>query len=326
MLVKLINDIIDASKVEAKQLTLVYAPCSINKLLKNMHRFWNKEKLFQKREAIDIRLNIPKNTSRVLLITDEGRLEQIFTNLISNALKFTEKGYIEFGYSIEEEIVTFFVKDSGIGIEPNQQKIIFDRFRQVEVSPTRTQGGTGLGLAISKGIVDLMGGNIWVESSLGEGAQFFFTFPFKGSKQIVSDDSSFELDEEKVVKEFVPDWKNRVLLVAEDEEVNYILLEELLEPTGVTIIWAKDGSQAVELVKSIKNINAILMDIKMPVMNGYAATMEIRQINSQIPIIAQTAYAFTEDRQKAEAAGCDEYITKPINGKELFTILDKFIG
>ncbi|HPE19126.1 MAG TPA: ATP-binding protein [Tenuifilaceae bacterium] len=326
MLVKLINDIIDASKVEAKQLTLVYAPCKLNQLLKNMHRFWNNERLFQKREAIELRLSIPKNTNRLELITDEGRLEQIFTNLISNALKFTEKGHIDFGYDFDGESIVFFVKDTGVGIESNQQKVIFDRFRQVEVSPTRTQGGTGLGLAISKGIVDLMGGKIWVESSLGEGAQFYFSLPYKVPKKILTNETLIELDEEEAVEEFLPDWKNKILLVAEDEEVNYILLEELLEQTGVNIIWAKDGSQAVELVKTIKNIDAILMDIKMPVMNGYAATMEIRHINSQIPIVAQTAYAFTEDRQKAEAAGCDEYITKPINRDELFGILDKFIG
>jgi CheY-like chemotaxis protein len=117
-----------------------------------------------------------------------------------------------------------------------------------------------------------------------------------------------------------------VLLVAEDEDINYMYVSELLSPTGVKFIWAKDGAQAVELVNSIKNINAILMDIKMPVMNGYAATLEIRQINPHIPIIAQTAYAYTEDRSKAEAAGCDDYITKPINSQELFEILDKYLG
>lgn len=322
MLVKLINDIIDASKVEAGQLTLVYSPCRINELLRGMKRFWDKERVFQNREPVEIRLTLPEKTERLEILTDEGRLEQIFTNLISNAIKFTEKGFVEFGYNIEGATIYFFVKDSGIGIDLTQQQVIFDRFRQAGDSTTRSQGGTGLGLAISKGIVDLMGGSIWVESTLGKGAEFYFSLPLK---EVISE-TVVPIVDEPEPEIHTPDWKNKVMLLAEDEEVNYIFINELLQPTGVTVLWAKDGLQAVELVKNIKKIDVILMDIKMPNMNGYAATMEIRHINPDIPIIAQTAYAFSEDRQKAEAAGCDEYITKPIKSIELFQIIDRFIG
>lgn len=320
-LVKLINDIIDASKVEAGQLTVVYAPCAINNLLKNLQTFYKKDRLLQKREAVDIKLIVPKKTDRLEIVTDEGRLEQVLTNLISNALKYTERGSIEFGYNLDNQIVTFFVKDTGAGIDPKMQTLIFERFRQVEDVTGKKTGGTGLGLSISKGIVSLLGGTIWVESELGVGTTFFFTIPYRVIEKPES------LDEPQIEEEeFFPDWKNRVILVAEDEEVNYIFMEELLSLSGATLLWAKDGVQAVELVKTLKKIDLILMDIKMPVMNGYAATMEIRQINPKIPIIAQTAYAFSEDRQKAEAAGCNDYITKPINSKELFAMMQKYLG
>lgn len=320
-LVKLINDIIDASKVEAGQLTVVYAPCAINNLLKNLQVFYKKDRVLQKREAVDIKLIVPKKTDRLEVVTDEGRLEQVLTNLISNALKYTERGSIEFGYNLDNELVTFFVKDTGIGIDPKMQTLIFERFRQVEDFSGKKAAGTGLGLSISKGIVSLLGGNIWVESELGEGTTFFFTIPYRViEKPESSDEPPLEEDEH------FPDWRNRVILIAEDEEVNYVFMEELLNLSGATVLWAKDGVQAVELVKTLKKIDLILMDIKMPVMNGYAATMEIRQINPKIPIIAQTAYAFSEDRQKAEAAGCNDYITKPINSKELFAMMQKYIG
>ncbi len=320
-LVKLINDIIDASKVEAGQLTVVFAPCAINKLLKNLQIFYKKDRMLQRREAVDIKLIVPKRTDRLEIVTDEGRLEQVLTNLISNALKYTERGSIEFGYNLDNNVVTFFVKDTGVGIDPKMQTLIFERFRQVEDISGKKTAGTGLGLSISKGIVSLLGGTIWVESELGEGTTFFFTLPYRViEKPESSDEPQLEEDER------FPDWRNRVILIAEDEEVNYIFMEELLNLTGVTLLWAKDGAQAVELVKTLKKIDLILMDIKMPVMNGYAATMEVRQINPKIPIIAQTAYAFSEDRQKAEAAGCNDYITKPINSKELFAMMQKYLG
>jgi CheY-like chemotaxis protein len=154
------------------------------------------------------------------------------------------------------------------------------------------------------------------------GTTFRFTLPY--SKTLASEDTP---SQPTIETEYAyHDWKNKVLLVAEDEESNYLYISELLEPTGVKILWAKDGAQAVELVNSIKKFDAVLMDIKMPVKDGYAATLEIRHINPNIPIIAQTAYAFTEDREKAEAAGCDEYIVKPINSEELLDTLGKYLG
>ncbi len=321
MLVKLVNDMVDVSKAESGELTVIKSVFSINQLMVNLNDFYRIERVFQQREAIEIRLILPENSDDIKIYSDEGRLEQVFTNLIDNALKFTEKGSIEFGYSLNRGKVEFFVKDTGIGIDSRLHKAIFDRYRQVGEKIDRTSEGKGLGLAISKGIVELLGGKIWVESEPGKGAEFKFTIP-----AIEPEEQEIAVDLDNMDEEITANWKNRVILVVEDEEINYLFITELLEPTGANILWARDGVQAVELVQSIKNIDVILMDIRMPVKDGYAASLEIRQVNPNIPIIAQTAYAFSEDRAKAIAAGCNDYITKPINSQELLSILDRYLG
>lgn len=322
MLVKLINDMVDVSRVDTGQLTVVKSEFNLNHLMQSLRAFYHNERVFQQREAVEIVLTIPENLEQFELYCDEGRLEQVFTNLLDNALKFTEKGTIEFGYSLLDDTVKFFVKDTGIGIDEKMHKVIFDRYKQVEENIVRTKEGKGLGLAISKGIVELLGGTIWVESKPGDGATFNFSIPITIYKE---PEESDVLESNNTERSF-PNWKNKVVLVAEDEEINYLFINELLSQTGMTVIWARDGVQAVELVSNIKTIDVILMDVRMPNKDGYAASLEIRQINPGIPIIAQTAYAYTEDRAKAEAAGCNDYITKPINSNELLDIMNKYLG
>ena len=321
MLVKLINDMVDVSRVESGQLTVVKQLFSPNRLLKSLFDFYNNERLFQLREAVNLKLSIPDNDD-LIIYSDEGRLEQVFTNLLDNALKFTSKGFIEFGYRVEEPNVIFYVKDTGIGIDKSMHTVVFDRYKQLNQDIARAREGKGLGLAICKGIVELLDGEIWVESELDQGATFWFAIPM-GTERMDDKQSAQVIDKEY---ELYPDWKNKVLLIAEDEDINYHFLIELLEPTGVNMLWAKDGAQAVDLVDSIKNIDAILMDIRMPNKDGYAATLEIRQIKPDIPIVALTAYAFANDKAKALAAGCDEFITKPINSKELMNVLNGYLG
>ncbi|MDD2548693.1 MAG: ATP-binding protein [Bacteroidales bacterium] len=321
LLVKLINDMVDVSNVELGQLTVVKTYFDLNKLLRTLNDFYCNERVFQNREAVEVSLNIPDKHGAFMLYTDEGRLEQVLTNLLDNALKYTEKGFVEFGYSVANQNVEFVVKDSGIGIDESMHLAIFNRYKQVANQLERTTEGQGLGLAISKGIIELLGGTIWVESEPEKGATFKFTIPITYEKHYGEATSGF--DESRGL---TPDWRNKVLLVAEDEEVNYLLVNTMLESTGVTILWARDGKQAVDLVASIKKIDAVLMDIRMPVKNGYAASLEIRQLNPNIPIIAQTAYAYTEDREKAIAAGCNDYITKPICSTDLIALLDRYLG
>ncbi|HPN21898.1 MAG TPA: response regulator, partial [Tenuifilaceae bacterium] len=272
-----------------------------------------------KRDGIELKLSIPEGTDFLELFTDEGRLVQVIENLIDNALKFTERGIVELGYSILNDKINLFVKDTGIGIDPKIQEFIFENYRQL--SDSQSQVSSGLGLKISKEIITLLNGDISIKSEVGAGTTINIILPL-----ISQSIRSTEFADEMIDIHKKVDFKNKVILIVDDEEVNYLVLNELLITWGATTLWAKNGKEAVDLVNSInQNIDAVLMDIRMPVMDGYAATMEIKQINPQIPIIAQTAYASDEDRLKAEAAGCNGYITKPIDTNILSEVLEIFL-
>jgi CheY-like chemotaxis protein len=319
-LTRLINDIIDFNKIEKGELTIVRSSVNINRLLSDIYNFYLTDLALFKREGIELKLSIPDGTDFLDLLTDEGRIVQVLENLIDNALKFTERGVVEFGYTIVNDSINLFVRDTGVGIDPKIQEFIFEKYRQLDSS--MSSGGAGLGLKISKEIVSLLGGRISIDSEVGVGTTVYAQLPIA---RCIDEGSS--VDEEFNNSERKVDFKNKVILVVDDEEVNYLILNELLTVWGATTIWAKNGKEAVELVNSMnQNIDAILMDIRMPVMDGYAATMEIKQINSRIPIIAQTAYASDEDRLKAEAAGCNGYITKPIETNILSEVLEIFLS
>ena len=320
LLTRLINDIIDFNKIEKGELTIVRSAVNINKLLLDIYSFYSNELELFKRENIELRISIPQGTDFLELFTDEGRLVQVIENIIDNALKFTERGTVEFGYTIEQDKICIFVRDTGVGIDPKMQELIFEKYRQIEAG--QSNNINGLGLRISKEIVSLLNGTISIISQLGTGTTVNVELPLMGK-----DSYSSNLDEESLLMERRVDFKNKVILIVDDEEVNYLILNELLTVWGATTLWAKNGKEAVDLVNSInQNIDAVLMDIRMPVMDGYAATMEIKQINPKIPIIAQTAYASEEDRLKAEAAGCNGYITKPIETSVLSEVLEIFLN
>lgn len=320
LLTRLINDIIDFNKIEKGELTIVRSAVNINKLLLDIYSFYSNELELFKRENIELRISIPQGTDFLELFTDEGRLVQVIENIIDNALKFTERGTVEFGYTIAQDKICIFVRDTGVGIDPKMQELIFEKYRQIEAG--QSNDINGLGLRISKEIVSLLNGTISIISQLGTGTTVNVELPLMGK-----DSYSSNLDEESLLMERRVDFKNKVILIVDDEEVNYLILNELLTVWGATTLWAKNGKEAVDLVNSInQNIDAVLMDIRMPVMDGYAATMEIKQINPKIPIIAQTAYASEEDRLKAEAAGCNGYITKPIETSVLSEVLEIFLN
>jgi CheY-like chemotaxis protein len=241
------------------------------------------------------------------------------TNLLSNALKFTDKGTVEFGYQNQPENnqIKFYVRDSGIGIPEDKRDIIFDRFRQVHEGSTRKYGGTGIGLFISKHIVDLLGGKIWVESELNVGSTFYFTIPYQ-AKGVITDNVTLYKSTSKQY-----DWSNKVILVAEDVELNYKLISSALVGTKANVLWAKNGEEAVEICENNPNINVVLMDIQMPKMDGYDATKAIKRSKPSMPIIAQTAYAMPNDNIKCMEVGCNDYIAKPLNTNILLEKIEK---
>ncbi len=319
-LLNLIDDIIDISKIEAGQININLVECKINEIVKDL--FFSTQATMNNDE-IELLLNLPKDSDGFAFKSDPLRLRQILSNLLGNALKFTEKGLVEVGYHIQKsdskKTVEFYVKDTGIGIPKDKHGIIFERFRQVDDSRTRKFGGTGLGLAISQRLVDLLGGSIWVESEIGEGAVFHFTLPFENGHHE-------EMIQSEPFNGIKYEWKDKTILVAEDENSNFELLKASIIRTKVRIIRAMNGEEAVEYVKRNNHIDLVLMDIRMPKLNGYDATRQIKSLKPHLPVISITAYAMSEDETKSIEAGCDMYISKPIRPSNLLTLLNEFLG
>lgn len=315
-LMNLINDIIDIAKIEAGQLKIIESPCNIDSVMSDLLGTFTEIRNQQKKQAVDLILNIKHAEKEIITVTDQLRLQQVITNLIGNALKFTENGRIEFGFDIEDGFLKFFVKDTGIGIPESKQEILFQRFTQVDASTTRKFGGTGLGLAISKNIVELLGGTIWMESTPGIGSTFYFTIPYKPSVKVNSINKSPAADY---------DWSEHTIMVAEDIDENYMLIEAAFRRTGVKMVHARDGLAAVNEAKSNDNISLILMDIQLPVMTGYEAIHNILLIKPEIPIISYTAYALPNEREKSLEAGCVDYVTKPMKAEFLLPLVNKYL-
>ena len=318
-LLAVINDVIDFSKIESGQLAINSVTINLHQLLSNLFITYENERKLKNKFDIQIKLVEGFSPDESNIESDFIRLRQILGNLLGNALKFTNAGTIEFGYFIEESFIIFYVKDTGKGIAKNKLGIVFERFRQEEESPTRRFGGTGLGLSISKGLVELLGGKMWIESEENKGSCFYFSIPYISTVNSILN-NNHEKDSKKELN-----LKGKVILVAEDVELNIEYIKELLDGTGVEFLPAKNGQEAIDIFNSTNKIDLILMDIQMPIVNGYEAVLEIRKKNNQIPIIAQTAYAFAEDKQKCFDVGCNDYLRKPFLKKELLEKIAKFI-
>jgi len=320
-LANLIDDIIDLSKLESNQLTLHPEKCELHSELKNIERKLKNELEAFKKPYIDLRLILPPKQSVKTCNVDFIRVKQVLANLLVNAVKFTKQGVIEFGYHYHEKQLRFFVQDTGIGIAPEAKDIIFKRFRQVDEGVSREHGGTGHGLALCKGLVELMGGKIWLDSELNKGTIFYFT---------VNVDEVILLPDEDTRKKFtIPnrkdiDWAGNKLLIVEDEEENYFLLKEIISETNAQHSWAKNGAKAVEMVDK-EGFNAVIMDIKMPVMDGYEATRKIKKKHPNLPVIALTAFSFSGQQSECIAAGCDSYVSKPVDFDEIIQAITPFL-
>lgn len=320
-LLNLIDDIIDIAKIEAGQLKINKSTTYVNVMFNEILEYVNNEKKRNKKDHILFTKNEAITDINFCFLCDPLRLRQILTNLLNNALKFTFEGIIEFGYLIPNNAtILFYVSDTGIGLSDEKIPLVFERFRQADDTTTRQFGGTGLGLAISKKLVEMMGGRIWAESEKTKGSTFFFTLP------LIIPDKSTKIVEQNLESTSTDNFEGKTILIAEDEENNFIFLQEVLSPTKVKIIRAKNGFQAVNEVKNQPEISLILMDIKMPEMNGYQATSIIKEMKPSLPIIAQTAYAMAEDIIKGKNAGCDDYLAKPIKPELLISTLRRYLS
>jgi len=320
-LLNLIEDILDVSKIEAGQMKIKYKPFFLNTLMDQLYSMFLAHPLFLQKntEQKNIELKYDKPDGNVTIMSDPDRLLQIFVNLIGNALKFTQKGFVHYGYTIQKPKIIFYVKDSGIGIPEEKIEKIFERFIQVDNTLTRKFSGSGLGLAISKGLITLLEGNIWCESEIGKGTTFFFTIPYHPTTMLISADTP----QKKSVVEYV--WSNYTLLIVEDDMINYKVIEAMLRNSKINVIHADNGLKAIEYVRIYPQIDLVMMDVHLPEMSGLEATYHILNIRPELPVIAQTANAMSEDREICMKAGCVDYISKPIDMNELFEKLAKHL-
>lgn len=312
-LLNTINDIMEISKIEANQISVNKTQVDIYDLMQFQYSFFYNQASKKGLELV-MPSNIPKD---MVFETDKQMIESIISNLINNAIKYTKNGTIEFGCSINESNILFYVKDTGIGIPEERQTAIFDRFVHANLALSRSSEGAGLGLSIVKAYADMLNGQIWLESEINKGTIFYFTHPYTP----VAKNILHEMPEESGAVSFNKKIK---ILVAEDDEISYLFLENILNDKNISLIHVSNGFDAVKAVKELSDISVVLMDIKMPELDGLEATKEIRKFNKNIPIIAQTAFAMSGDRENAILQGCNDYISKPINKKELINIIIKY--
>ncbi|MBN1181240.1 MAG: response regulator [Bacteroidales bacterium] len=317
-LLTLLDDIVEISKYEAGTLSIKKTECNVEEILEEVFIIYDERRIQTGKSHIEFKLVHPKEKIG-LINTDPGRLLQVLSNLLSNALTYTDKGSIEFGVKTpHEKTLQFYFKDTGSGLTKEEQKYLFHRFRNVEEMSSKKAGETGLKLTISKAIVELLGGKIWVDSAPNEGSTFYFTIPY--THNVIEEE---DLSNKEVSQSF--NWKDSVILVVEDEEDNYTFIEAILHDTQVQLIHAINGKQAVELCKSINKIDLVLMDIKMPEKSGYDATREILKMRPGLPVIAQTAFSMKEDRDKCIKAGCVDYITKPFDVDIFINMINTYL-
>ena len=320
-LLSIVEDLFDITLIETGEIKIINNSFDLNQILREIQEVIRIEQHNTSKENIDIELLAPNIDEELILVSDAHKLKQILINLLKNALKFTHQGNINYGYKLTQnggvKMMEFFVSDTGIGIKKDQFQFIFDAFRQVEDAHTRAYGGTGIGLSISRKLVGLLGGEMWLESKEGVGSKFYFTIP-----AIIESKQS-------VLNPVLPEIKNKpkakIVLIAEDDKASYEYLNVILRAQNINTIWAKDGKEAVDICKENPKIDLVLMDINMPIMNGFEATHKIKELNPNLPIVAQTAYAIAGDKQKSLDAGCDDYISKPIKKDGIIRLLKEYL-
>ncbi len=312
-LLNIVNEVLDISLIETGNITLNKQKVDLNNLIDETYLFY--KPLIKDGIAFSSVKGLSDKSA--IISTDGIKVRQILNNLLNNAIKFTDSGHINFGYSLVNNKLEFFIEDSGIGIQVDFHVDIFERFRKVSRDSSRLYEGVGLGLAICKGNIELLKGKIWIDSAPGEGSKFYFTIPY-------------EPIEEGVVK--LPkktyntgNLEDLTVLVAEDDDINFFYIKEIFKGTGAEVLHAVNGREAVDLVQNNTKIDIVLIDIKMPVMNGYEAIKMIRESRPELPIIAQTAFALSNEMLKAFNAGSNDYISKPFRKEQLLSMVVKHL-
>lgn len=313
-MLNIINDLINISKVESGQMEVSMLETNINEQLDFLYNFFKLEAL---QKGIELIQKSPLPSNKAIIYTDREKLYAILTNLIKNAIKFTKDGFVEFGYVLKENMLEFYVKDSGIGISKEKQSSVFERFIQADVSLSRGYEGAGLGLSISKAYVELLGGSIWLESKEGIGSKFYFSFPVNTD---VNEKISHNIPTAGIQEVF----RQITILLAEDDEITLLYYSQILKNSKYKLLIANNGKEAVEMCENNSDIDLVLMDIKMPVMDGFTAAKLIREFRPNLTIIAQTAFALETEKQKY-GHHFNDYITKPINFEELIQKINKYI-
>lgn len=312
-LLSLIDDVLHLSRLQSEKLPIDNIRFKPAELVTDVFRMFNHPKL---KKELDIAMIIPGQYKDLVMQSDAGKIKQILTNLVANAMKYTLEGIVKLGFELQDGFVEFYVTDTGIGIPEEEQQRIFESFYRSEQAISSAIEGTGLGLSIAKELVELMDGMIGVSSNPDKGSRFFFSIPLEKSGKMNTGKPLLQT-EQKQLKDFI-------ILVAEDDRVHYQYIEILLKDKVKRIDRATNGKEAVEL--ALKNsYNLILMDLKMPVMDGIEATKTLKQQFPDMPIIAQTAYSFPEETESALKAGCADFLTKPIKKRELIEMINKYV-
>ena len=312
-LLELIENVIHLSRLQSEKLPINNVSFCPANLLKDIYYRNIRSEL---KKDLNFTLSIPEEHKTLVVLADENKIRQIISNLISNALKYTLEGSIEIGFDIRGKNLVFFVADTGIGISEQEQPYIFDNFYRGEKAISMAIGGVGLGLSISKELVRLLGGKINVKSTPEIGSHFTFTIPIEHSDSVLTENVEPKL--------FKKELKELVVLIADDEPANILYFDTLLNNKVKKIDHACNGKEVIELVAN-NDYSIILMDLKMPVMSGIEATKLLKQQFPDLPVIAQTAYSLPEERENALQAGCDDFISKPINKEKLFEMILKYV-
>ena len=318
-LINTLDDIIEISKIEVGEFSVNTKELNIREKISDIVSFFATE---ASEKGLQLRMVLPPAEQDHTLETDESKFESILTNLIKNAIKYSDSGTITFGYDIQGDTCKFYCKDEGIGIPEHRIAAVFNRFEQADIEDRKAYEGSGLGLAICKAYVEMLEGEIWVESLEGQGSTFFFTLPFQEQEKLGS-----PMDENSGNRSSSHHKSNKkwTILIVEDDEVTVSYLQIILANYSEKMYYATTGMEAIEKLKTHPDINLILMDIKLPSMDGYEATRRIRKFNKKVKIIAQTAYAFADDQEKAIQAGCDDYIAKPLAIDDLLAKLNNLM-